>query len=53
MTLAADVAPVAAHFHSRRRKLLAATGLLATVLALLAIASLGTGAVKIPAGRVI
>jgi len=53
VTLAADVAPVAAHFHSRRRKLLAATGLLATVLALLAIASLGTGAVKIPAGRVI
>ena len=53
MTLAADVASVAAHFDSRRRRLIAATCILAVVLAVLSVVSLGTGAVKIPPGRVI
>jgi ABC-type hemin transport system ATPase subunit/ABC-type Fe3+-siderophore transport system permease subunit len=54
VTVVADAAAdVAAHFESRRRRIGAAILALAVLLALLAIASLGTGAVAIPADRVV
>jgi iron complex transport system permease protein len=54
VTVVADAAAdVAAHFESRRRRIGAAILALAALLALLAVASLGTGAVAIPADRVV
>ncbi len=53
MTLAADVSAVAGLFASRRRRLALGAGLFVATLLLLAIASLGSGAVKIPPGQVV
>ncbi len=53
MTLVADVSAVAGLFASRRRRLALGAGLFVALLLLLAIASLGSGAVKISPMRVV